>query len=52
VHDASRTLIVERDRGGRQLSVTVWGTGADASYGYGAGIGSRPLDEAPPPLVQ
>lgn len=27
-------------------------TGKDASYGYAAGMGSRPINDAPPPLVR
>lgn len=34
------------------FSLTVWGTGKDASYGYPGGMGSRPVNDAPPPLVQ
>jgi len=34
------------------FSVTVWGTGKDASYGYAGGTGSRPINDAPPPLVR
>jgi hypothetical protein len=34
------------------FSVTVWGTGKDASYGYAGGVGSRPIHDAPPPSVQ
>ncbi len=34
------------------FSVTVWGTGKDASYGYPGGMGARPINDAPPPRVQ
>jgi hypothetical protein len=34
------------------FAVTVWGTGKDASYGYAGGMGSRPINDAPPPLVR
>ena len=34
------------------FSVTVWGVGRDASYGYAGGMGSRPVNEAPLPIVQ
>jgi len=34
------------------FSVTVWGWGKDASYGYAGGMGSRPVNEAPLPVVQ
>lgn len=34
------------------FSITVWGTGRDASYGYVGGLGSRPVNDAPPPRVQ
>ncbi len=34
------------------FSVTVWGIGRDASYGYAGGMGSRPINDAPPPKVQ
>ena len=34
------------------FSVTVWGTSDDASYGYAAGRGSRPINQAPPPTVR
>lgn len=30
------------------FSLTVWGIGKDASYGYAGGAGSRPLNDAPP----
>jgi hypothetical protein len=33
------------------FSITVWGTGKDASYGYAGGVGSRPINAAPPPVV-
>ena len=33
------------------FSVTVWGVGTDASYGYAGGTGSRPINDAPPPTV-
>ncbi|MBN9161039.1 MAG: hypothetical protein BGO98_13865 [Myxococcales bacterium 68-20] len=33
------------------FSVTVWGLGKDASYGYAGGMGSRPVNDAPPPRV-
>lgn len=34
------------------FSVTVWGTGIATSYGYAGGMGSRPINDAPPPVVQ
>jgi hypothetical protein len=34
------------------FSVTVWGTGRDASYGYAGGMGSRPVNDATPPPVR
>lgn len=34
------------------FSVTVWGWGKDASYGYAGGMGSRPVNEAPIPSVK
>jgi hypothetical protein len=34
------------------FAITVWGTGLDASYGYVAGTGLRPINDAPPPLVR
>lgn len=34
------------------FSVTVWGWGKDASYGYAGGMGSRPINDAPLPTVQ
>lgn len=34
------------------FSVTVWGTGEAASYGYAGGMGSRPANDAPPPIVR
>jgi IgGFc binding protein len=34
------------------FSVTVWGTGDAASYGYTGGMGARPINDAPPPVVQ
>ncbi|MBN9160417.1 MAG: hypothetical protein BGO98_18090 [Myxococcales bacterium 68-20] len=34
------------------FSVTVWGWAKDASYGYAGGMGSRPINEAPPPTVK
>ncbi len=34
------------------FSVTVWGTAYAASYGYAGGMGSRPIHDAPPPVVQ
>lgn len=34
------------------FSVTVWGVGQDASYGFAGGMGSRPINEAPPPKVK
>lgn len=34
------------------FSVTVWGWGKDASYGYAGGMGSRPVNEAPAPPVK
>ena len=34
------------------FSVTVWGIGRDASYGYAGGMGSRPINEAPAPIVK
>jgi hypothetical protein len=33
------------------FSITVWGVGQDASYGYAGGMGSRPINDAPPPPV-
>ncbi|AKU98235.1 hypothetical protein AKJ09_04899 [Labilithrix luteola] len=33
------------------FSVTVWGIGRDASYGYAGGMGSRPINDAPAPIV-
>jgi hypothetical protein len=33
------------------FSVTVWGVGRDASYGYAGGMGSRPINDAPLPTV-
>ncbi|MBX3209642.1 MAG: IgGFc-binding protein [Labilithrix sp.] len=33
------------------FAITVWGVGADASYGYAGGMGSRPINDAPPPQV-
>jgi len=33
------------------FSVTVWGIGKDASYGYAGGLGVRPINDAPPPAV-
>jgi len=33
------------------FSVTVWGMGRDASYGYAGGMGSRPVNDAKPPPV-
>ena len=33
------------------FSITVWGIGIDASYGYAGGMGSRPINDAPPPPV-
>ncbi|MBX3188012.1 MAG: IgGFc-binding protein [Labilithrix sp.] len=34
------------------FSVTVWGMGRDASYGYAGGMGSRPVNDAKPPPVK
>jgi hypothetical protein len=34
------------------FSITVWGMGQDASYGYAGGMGSRPINEAPLPQVK
>lgn len=34
------------------FSVTVWGWGKDASYGYAGGMGMRPINDAPLPVVQ
>jgi len=34
------------------FAVTVWGTGFATSYGYAGGMGSRPINDAPPPIVQ
>jgi hypothetical protein len=34
------------------FSVTVWGLGEAASYGYAGGMGSRPANDAPPPIVR
>ncbi len=33
------------------FSITVWGVGQDASYGYAGGMGSRPINAAPLPQV-
>ncbi len=33
------------------FSITVWGIGQDASYGYAGGMGSRPINDAPLPRV-
>jgi IgGFc binding protein len=33
------------------FSITVWGVGIAASYGYVAGTGVRPINDAPPPRV-
>lgn len=33
------------------FSVTVWGTAKDASYGYAGGVGSRPINDVPLPVV-
>ncbi|WP_146646988.1 IgGFc-binding protein [Labilithrix luteola] len=33
------------------FSVTVWGIGKDASYGFAGGMGSRPVNDAPPPTI-
>ena len=33
------------------FSVTVWGVGDAASYGYTGGMGARPVNDAPPPVV-
>ncbi|AKV04755.1 hypothetical protein AKJ09_11418 [Labilithrix luteola] len=33
------------------FSVTIWGTGSFASYGYNGGRGSRPINTAKPPIV-
>lgn len=34
------------------FSITVWGWGKDASYGYAGGMGARPINDAPLPAVQ
>jgi len=34
------------------FSVTVWGTDITSSYGYAGGTGSRPINDAPPPIVE
>ncbi|MBX3224755.1 MAG: IgGFc-binding protein [Labilithrix sp.] len=34
------------------FSITVWGLGPWASYGYAGGMGSRPVNDAPPPVVR
>jgi IgGFc binding protein len=34
------------------FSVTVWGVGEAASYGYAGGMGARPVNDAPRPTVQ
>ncbi len=34
------------------FSITVWGWGKDASYGYAGGLGSRPINDAPVPEVK
>jgi hypothetical protein len=34
------------------FSVAVWGVAFHASYGYPGGRGSRPINDAPPPIVQ
>ncbi len=34
------------------FSVTVWGTDLATSYGYAGGMGSRPINDAPLPIVQ
>ena len=34
------------------FAVTVWGVGIDASYGYVAGTGLRPVNDAPPPIIK
>src|SRR5690606_18357697 len=34
------------------FSITVWGWGKDASYGYAGGMGARPINDAPLPVVQ
>jgi IgGFc binding protein len=34
------------------FSITVWGVGTDTSYGYAGGMGSRPINDAPPPIVE
>lgn len=34
------------------FSITVWGWGKDASYGYAGGTGMRPINDAPLPIVQ
>lgn len=33
------------------FSITVWGIGQDASYGFAGGMGSRPINDAPAPPV-
>jgi hypothetical protein len=34
------------------FSVTVWGTGYCASYGYAGGMGSRPLNDTKAPVIK
>jgi hypothetical protein len=34
------------------FGITVWGWGKDASYGYAGGMGARPINDAPLPVVQ
>ncbi len=34
------------------FSVYVWGMAIDASYGYAGGMGSRPVNDAPPPIIR
>jgi len=34
------------------FTVYVWGYGKDTSYGYAGGTGARPINDAPPPVVQ
>jgi hypothetical protein len=34
------------------FSVQVWGMAIDASYGYAGGMGARPVNEAPVPVIK
>ena len=34
------------------FGITVWGWAKDASYGYAGGMGARPINDAPLPIVQ